>query len=130
MDGAPEGQIVSIAGRVLVCPHCGTDRFRAQNYRIPTLFRTGLWADSATAFVCVGCGRAELYFDPPIDEGPALEVAESAESAPDAAPDSDAPPVVTGPTRPLEPGESLCLNCRAVIPVDKDACPACGWTYR
>jgi hypothetical protein len=65
-----EGQF-SIAGRVLVCAHCGGDRFDSRSAKLNTtlaeLFDFA-WANrSATCFVCRGCSRIEWFLSPQTD---------------------------------------------------------------
>lgn len=96
---------VTIAGRLLRCPHCQNDRFFQRSWQLNT---TGLtffnldWLNpSASNYVCSVCGRIEWFTDPPGKE------------------------VMSSTTD----GDSECLECGAVIPHGATNCPKCGWTY-
>jgi hypothetical protein len=59
---------VSVAGRALVCAHCGGDRFDSRSAKLNTTFAELFdlaWANrSATCFVCRGCTRIEWFLGP------------------------------------------------------------------
>ena len=121
MSEPMEGEVFSVAGRKVACEHCGGDRFEQRYYSLETTFRRGIFADTATVFICTGCGRVAWFVEPPIDTREE-DAAVNAEEAPwlPAEPASGA----------REAEETTCLKCGAAIPADKEACPACGWTYR
>ena len=62
-------QAYSLAGKPVICPHCGHNRFaegRAQlNTAMLTFFKLD-WANrSATTLVCAECGRVEWFLQQP-----------------------------------------------------------------
>ena len=65
LNGEPAGETYMIAGRELVCPHCGNRRFEQGEAQLNTAGLTMLgldWANrSATIFECTACGRIEWF---------------------------------------------------------------------
>lgn len=57
----------TIAGRKLVCPHCGGDQFDRREAQLNTRALTFLgldWADArADAYECTRCGHLEFFVD-------------------------------------------------------------------
>lgn len=64
-DGEPAGEEVEIAGRALVCPHCGGNRFFSGEAQLNTAGMTFLGLDfanrSAATYECATCGRVEWF---------------------------------------------------------------------
>ena len=64
-NGGPSGEEVEVAGRRLVCPHCGGTRFYQGEAQLNTAGMTFLgfdWANrSVSVFECAQCGRIEWF---------------------------------------------------------------------
>ena len=64
-NGEPAGEECVVAGKQLVCPHCGGKRFEQAEAQLNTPGLTFLnldWANrTATVFECVSCGRIEWF---------------------------------------------------------------------
>jgi hypothetical protein len=58
-----EGSTQVVAGKKLVCTHCGGSKFIQRSGNVTTDLRIGIWADSATLFVCSHCKRMEWFAD-------------------------------------------------------------------
>ena len=72
-DKAPKEEFISsysIAGKKIVCPNCGSDKFQMRDVLLNTSAMSffGLdWANrSASALICTGCTRIEWYLDKPL----------------------------------------------------------------
>lgn len=65
LNGEPAGETYVVAGKQLVCPHCGNIRFEQGEAQLNTQGLTFLrldWANrSATIFECTNCGRIEWF---------------------------------------------------------------------
>jgi hypothetical protein len=58
-----EGSTRVVAGKKLVCTHCGGSKWVQRSGNVTTDFRVGMWADGATLFVCTQCKRIEWFAD-------------------------------------------------------------------
>lgn len=65
LDGEPEGVSYEMAGKLLVCPHCGCERFWRRPAQLNTAGATFFDLDFANktvrAYVCAKCGRIEWF---------------------------------------------------------------------
>lgn len=96
---------ISVAGKILTCPHCGGQDFMESQALVNTTAMTFFkldWLDkSASVFICQDCGRMEWFLNPgPVQEGEDLSQA------------------------------TTCLACQAKIPAGQNRCPKCGWSYK
>lgn len=103
-----EARKVVISGKTLHCQHCGGDHFlesHAQlNTAVMTFFNMDWLNRSAIIYQCHDCGRLEWFLAPL--EASASIARSNVENAFD------------------------CLNCGAIIPAGKAACPQCQWSYQ
>jgi len=69
VSGGTDGEPATVAGRQLVCPHCGHNRFYRSKARINiagTTFLGSDWASRpASVFECTSCGRLEWFASSP-----------------------------------------------------------------
>jgi predicted RNA-binding Zn-ribbon protein involved in translation (DUF1610 family) len=95
----------SIAGRPLVCSHCGEQEFNQGKAQLNTSMMTLLdldWLDRvARIYSCTHCGKVEWFVEPDPLTQMKMDTSEDAD----------------------------CLACGKTIPAGSSACPACGWSY-
>jgi hypothetical protein len=117
MAGTP----ITIAGQLVRCQHCGSERFwerRAQlNTAVLTFFNLDWLNKSARLLVCRRCGFVHWFLP---SEG---ETVMDEESEPSMITENDDSPEANDSPAP-------CLKCGATIPSGVDNCPSCGWSYR
>lgn len=65
LEDGPAGERYEIAGKPVVCAHCGGDRFRRRPAQLNTAGATFLNLDfankTAYAYICVECGKIEWF---------------------------------------------------------------------
>ena len=96
-----------IHGRPLRCHHCAGDQFTHRDAELTPalqqLFGPAWGQPSADIYICARCGFVHWFI--PQEDGVPTDVDDVSE-------------------------ESECLECGAIIPAGKVACPQCGWTYQ
>jgi hypothetical protein len=69
MGEAPTGEAYTVAGKAVICQHCGHDRFvegRAQLNTAGMSFLNLDWINrSAATLACTSCGRIEWFLTDP-----------------------------------------------------------------
>jgi hypothetical protein len=69
MGEAPTGEAYTVAGKAVICQHCGHDRFvegRAQLNTAGMSFMNLDWINrSAATLACTDCGRIEWFLSDP-----------------------------------------------------------------
>ncbi len=92
---------VIIAGKRLVCPHCGgwffNDRESQLNTSAMTFFNLDWMNTSATVYVCDHCRRLEWFLEPSAETVDATE-------------------------------DLTCPACHTIIRKGQTNCPSCGWS--
>ena len=65
--GMEDNWTYEVAGRQVVCPHCGCNEFEKSDAQLNTAFLTFLdfdWANrSAAVLICRNCGHIEWFLD-------------------------------------------------------------------
>jgi DNA-directed RNA polymerase subunit RPC12/RpoP len=101
---------VEIAGKPLLCTHCGADVFHRESTALDRLAAGGLfefsgpWGQQATIYVCSLCGYLHWFFDVDYSHRERLEAEGAAEQV-------------------------ECMSCGSRIPDGDTACPSCGWSW-